>query len=132
MSNTLVCFKIKSLKFPDKKWDNPPHFFFTTQDRAIEKTDKREQKKIDYNTKWLNAGSCEFHFLDESKQNLYQVLYSTDELINFSYNIFYKAHHDKQIWEVEKILDIRLDKKIQPLIVDLFKKISVEVNNIYK
>jgi len=145
MSNTLVCFKIKSLKFPDKKWDNIRHFIFTTQDRNLEKIDKQERQKFDYNTKWSNAGSVGFNFLDESKQNLYLVIYSTDELIDFSYNIFYKAHQDKQIWEVEKILNIKLDidKNIEPLMFDLFNnacekilkqidKMSVEVNNIYK
>jgi len=126
MSNKFVCYKIKSLKFPDKKWDSSPHFFFTTQDRAIERTDKREQKKIDYSTKWAEAKSVGIEFLDKSKSFVYFVLYAPKELIDFSYNTFYKPHEDKGIWKIEEVFDISLN-----LDVDVEEKIFTEFSKSY-
>ena len=72
------------------------------------------------------AKSVGIEFLDKSKSFVYFVLYAPKELIDFSYNTFYKPHEDKGIWKIEEVFDISLN-----LDVDVEEKIITEFSKSY-
>ena len=46
MQGKVKIFKLTSKQFPDKVWDTPNHFVFTTESRQVAKDDKKFQSEV--------------------------------------------------------------------------------------
>ena len=113
MQGKVKIFKLTSKQFPDKVWDTPNHFVFTTESRQVAKDDKKFQKETNYDYyKQADLGGYYVElFLSDDKKSLYKIEVCNDELHEYNYEHYYKPHIEQNIWNVEETLSITADSK---------------------
>ena len=99
----LVVLKIKSIKQPDKVWDNHNHFLMYTQDRKIMKSYHKLVPKDD--PKFSIKGFRAVHYLTQDKKNVIHVYFGTKELWEFDWKYHWLPHKENGIWEIEKLAE---------------------------
>tara|TARA_B100000029_G_scaffold376316_1_gene370858 strand:+ start:327 stop:743 length:417 start_codon:yes stop_codon:yes gene_type:complete len=120
----LVILKIKSIKQPNKVWDNHNHFLMANHDRMImkkyEKAKPNSNEQIEFNT--LNFRSV--FYLTENKKELIHIYFGTEKLWDFDWKYHWKSHIDIGVWEVETILKEKVELPVN-------KNLDKKHNSIY-
>jgi len=109
MQNKLFVFKLKSLKYPETKWESVSHFLWTNEDRQIAKEEKPVLAETNYFTKYAEANGCIFNHIHENE--LYKIQSYKQELHDIAVKTYFLPHQEKGIWEYTELFSTNLSPR---------------------
>jgi len=105
MQKKLFALTLKSLKYPDKKWDNYKHFIFNHEDRQIVKDEKKTTQETDYIKKSKDSDTNVINFMMSDKEVM-KFHFTTQELYDITMKVYLLPHQEKGIWKVKELFNI--------------------------
>lgn len=105
MQKKLFALTLKSLKYPDKKWDNYKHFMFNHEDREIMKNQKKITQETDYTKKIKDCDADVINFMISDNEAI-KFHFTTQELYDITMDIHFLPHQEKGIWKVKELFNI--------------------------
>ena len=105
MQKKLFALTLKSLKYPDKKWDSYIHFINFHEDRQIVKDEKKTTQETDYIKKSKDCDTDVINFMMSDKEVM-KFHFTTQELYDITMKVYLLPHQEKEIWEVKELFNI--------------------------